>query len=326
MSSAIQINAMANETYKKPSDDELKKTLTTEQYSCTQKDQTETPFHNKYWDNKEDGIYVDVVSGEPLFLSLDKYDSGTGWPSFTKPIEKNNLKLKSDSLLGYERIEVRSKSADSHLGHVFDDGPKDAGGKRFCMNSAALNFIPLNKMSEKGFGNYLFMFASKKHWDIAVLAGGCFWGVEDIFRKENGVAETQVGYTGGKTLNPLYETVHTGATGHAEAVKILFDPAKITYEKLLELFFKLHDPTTKDRQGNDVGTQYRSAIFYQNEKQKLAAEKIKLKVEKSGVWKKPIVTQIEKADAFYTAEEYHQKYLKKNPAGYTCHYIREVSF
>lgn len=317
---------MANETYKKPSDSELKKTLTTEQYSCTQKDQTETPFHNKYWDYKEDGIYVDVVSGEPLFLSLDKYDSGTGWPSFTKPIEKNNLKLKSDSLLGYERIEVRSKSADSHLGHVFDDGPKDAGGKRFCMNSAALNFIPLNKMSEKGYGNYLFMFASKKHWDTAVLAGGCFWGVEDIFRKENGVVETQVGYTGGKTLNPLYETVHTGATGHAEAVKILFDPAKITYEKLLELFFKLHDPTTKDRQGNDVGTQYRSAIFYQNEKQKLAADKMKLKVEKSGAWKKPIVTQIEKADAFYTAEEYHQKYLKKNPAGYTCHYIREVSF
>jgi len=160
--------------------------------------------------------------------------------------------------------------------------------------------------------------------ETAFLAGGCFWGMEDILRKIPGVVETEVGYTGGTTARPTYEDVHTGSTGHAESVRIVFDPAKLSYEELLERwFFRMHDPTTKDRQGNDVGTQYRSAIFYTSEEQRVTAEKVKARVDASGKWKSPIVTVIEKAGPFTPAEAYHQKYLQKNPGGYTCHYLRE---
>lgn len=312
--------------YIKPSKEALQKKLTPEQYQCTQEAGTERPFANAYWNHKEDGIYVDIVSGEPLFSSLDKYDSGTGWPSFTRPIEEGHHKLKKDLSAGTVRTEVRSAIADSHLGHVFDDGPKESGGQRFCMNSAALNFIPYEKMKEKGYGAFLFSFADKKHLEVAVLAGGCFWGVEEILRKELGVIETQVGYTGGKTDLPNYNIVKTGASGHAESVRILFDPKKTSYEKILELFFKLHDPTTVNRQGNDKGTQYRSAIFYSNNKQHEIAEKVKARVEKSGAWKKPIVTELIQGGKFYPAESEHQKYLEKNPQGYTCHFTRDIQF
>lgn len=310
--------------FSKPTKEELKKKLTSEQYSCTQEEGTEKPFHNKYWDNKEDGVYVDIVSGEPLFSSLDKYDSGSGWPSFTKPLEVQSLQLKKDLKLGIERTEVRSLLANSHLGHVFDDGPKDKGGLRYCINSASLNFIPLDKLKENSLGSLLFTFAFKKNWEIATLAGGCFWGVEDILRAQSGVIETTVGYTGGTIDRPNYTNVKTGTTGHAEAVRILFDPKKIKYEDLLLLFFKLHDPTSKNQQGNDIGTQYRSAIFYESEDQKVIAEKILARVQKTGVWKKPLVTEISKASTFWIAEEYHQKYLVKNPGGYTCHFIRDI--
>lgn len=142
------------------SQDELKKMLTPEQYRVTQQEGTETPFNNAYWNNKEAGIYVDVVSGEPLFSSLDKYDSGTGWPSFTKPIEKKNLKTKEDNKLFMTRTEVRSSSGDSHLGHVFDDGPN--GGQRFCINSAAMRFIPVADLEKEGYGEYKSMFDEVK--------------------------------------------------------------------------------------------------------------------------------------------------------------------
>lgn len=144
--------------YQKPSDEELKKRLTEEQYIITQKEGTERPFANKYWDNKEEGIYVDVVSGEPLFSSTDKYDSGTGWPSFTKPIEKARVVEKEDRKLFLPRTEIRSKAGDSHLGHVFNDGPKDKGGMRYCTNSASLLFIPKAKMEKEGYGEYLHLF------------------------------------------------------------------------------------------------------------------------------------------------------------------------
>lgn len=162
--------------------------------------------------------------------------------------------------------------------------------------------------------------------ETAVLAAGCFWGVEQFFRQVPGVTDAKVGYTGGKKANPNYEEVSEGKTGHAEAVQIQFDPTKITYEKILELFFKMHDPTTKDRQGNDKGTQYRSAIFYQDEAQKKVAEKFMAKVEKSKAWKAPLTTELVSAQPFYDAEEYHQKYLIKNPDGYDNHYVRKISF
>jgi peptide-methionine (S)-S-oxide reductase len=168
--------------------------------------------------------------------------------------------------------------------------------------------------------------AKMKKTEIATLAGGCFWGVEELFRIKKGVISTVVGYTGSSLPNPTYDIVKTGTTGHAESLQIEFDPNQISYEELIKFFFTIHDPTTPNRQGNDIGTQYRSAIFYHSEAQKQTAQKVKEIVDKSGVWKRPLVTQIVPAMPFYPAEEYHQKYLKKNPGGYTCHYVRGYKF
>jgi methionine-S-sulfoxide reductase len=162
--------------------------------------------------------------------------------------------------------------------------------------------------------------------ETAIFAAGCFWGVEEYFRKIPGVVETQVGYTGGTLKNPKYEQMHDGKSGHAEAVEIKFDPSKVSYNELLNGFFKMHDPTTKNRQGNDEGSQYRSAVFYENEKQKTEALAFKAKVEASKAWKAPIVTEISEAKIFWKAEDYHQKYLVKNPGGYDNHYVRNISF
>ena len=162
-----------------------------------------------------------------------------------------------------------------------------------------------------------------KKEEIAVLAGGCFWGVEELIRNLPGVIQTTVGYVGGTLEHPTYEHVKKGTTGHAEGIEIVFDPSVVTFEALLRYFFKLHDPTTKNRQGNDIGTQYRSAIFFQDETQRATAEKVKAEVDKSGKWKNPVVTEIVPAATFWSAEEYHQDYLQKNPGGYTCHYLRE---
>ena len=150
----------ATTTWQRPSDAELEKKLTPLQFSVTRRDDTETPFRNEYWDNHQPGIYVDIISGEPLFSSLDKYDSGTGWPSFTKPLEPANITTKTDYKLLYPRIEVRSKMADSHLGHLFDDGPRPAG-LRYCMNSAAMRFVPVSQLAAQGYGKYLPLFQKK---------------------------------------------------------------------------------------------------------------------------------------------------------------------
>ncbi len=304
---------------------DLKVKLTPIQYQCTQENGTEMPFQNTYWNNHEDGIYVDIVSGEPLFSSLDKYDSGSGWPSFDKPLISKNITTKNDFEMGMKRTEVRSSKANSHLGHVFDDGPKTTG-LRYCINSASLKFIPLDHLKKEGLGEYLFSFQEKKHWEVASLSGGCFWGMEDLLRKIPGVIETHVGYTGGNIPNATYEIVKTGTTGHAESVQILFDPKIVTYESILLEFFRMHDPTTKNQQGNDIGSQYRSAIFYANIHQKEIALKVKERVEKSHAYKSPVVTEIVPFDKFYLAEGYHQKYLQNKPDGYTCHFIRPVKF
>jgi peptide methionine sulfoxide reductase msrA/msrB len=332
---------MATTDFKKPSADALKTKLDDLQYKVTQQCGTEPAFRNAYWDNHKPGIYVDVVSGEPLFSSIDKFDSGTGWPSFVKPIAGTEIVEKRDNAYGMERVEARSKKADSHLGHVFPDGPRDRGGMRYCINSASLKFIPVEDMEKAGYGEYLQPFVqaglvktsaqanganaegkSAAKTEVATFAGGCFWGMEEILRKIPGVISTRVGYTGGTTKNPTYKQVCTGLTGHAEAIEITFDPTKTSYEKLLSVFFRMHDPTTLNRQHNDIGTQYRSAIFYNDDEQKKIAEAVKEKFDKSGRFKKPIVTEIIKAGPFYVAEDYHQKYLVHNPGGYNCHYLQ----
>ncbi len=160
----------------------------------------------------------------------------------------------------------------------------------------------------------------------AILAGGCFWGVEELLRTQPGVLDTAVGYTGGTVSSPDYSDVKTGTSGHAEAVRVTFDPSKTSYERLLLYFFSIHDPTTENRQGNDVGTQYRSAIFVLDDAQRSTAERVIEKVNAAGDWKAPITTQVVTATEFHLAEDYHQDYLQKNPGGYTCHYPRDVSF
>ena len=157
----------------------------------------------------------------------------------------------------------------------------------------------------------------------ATLAGGCFWGVEELLRSLPGVVDTSVGYSGGTVPNATYETVKAGRSGHAESIEVKFDDSKIKYEDILRYFFRLHDPTTANRQGNDVGTQYRSAIFVHDDEQREAAERVKKEVDASGKWPRPIVTEIVKASEFWSAENYHQDYLQKNPNGYTCHFLRK---
>jgi len=321
------------EKFVKPSNEELQKKLSPIEYYVTQQNGTERPYTGEYDKHYKPGIYVDVVSGKPLFSSLDKYDSGCGWPAFTRPIEKDSVSEKMDRSHGMIRNEVRSSFADSHLGHVFPDGPKAQGGMRYCINSAALKFVPLAEMEAKGYGEYLGAFEAAGLWPIektaasgeketAIIAGGCFWGMEDILRKIDGVLETEVGYCGGDNKNATYEN----HPGHAEAIKVVFDPAKISFKTLLtDWFFRIHDPTTLNRQGNDVGSSYRSAIFYANEEQKKVAEEAIEEVNKSGRWSKPIVTTVEAVKNWADAEDYHQDYLKKNPGGYTCHWVRPWS-
>jgi len=156
----------------------------------------------------------------------------------------------------------------------------------------------------------------------AILAGGCFWGMQELLREQPGVISTKVGYTGGSLSHAKYEDVRTGRTGHAESIEIAFDPTKTSFEAILRFFFRMHDPTTSNRQGNDIGSQYRSAIFYHDDTQRLVAERVKADVDASHKWPRPIVTEITPAGAFWSAEDYHQDYLQKHPGGYTCHYVR----
>lgn len=312
-------------TYTK--DDSVINELDSLQYSVTQNCGTEPPFDNAFWNNKKVGLYVDVVSGEPLFTSMDKFDSFTGWPSFTKPVEPENIIEHSDNSHGMTRVEVKSKHADSHLGHVFEDGPAEQGGLRYCINSASLRFIPKQELAEQGYEHYIPLFEKVDDIDsfeeTAILAGGCFWGMEELFRQQSGVLKTRVGYTGGHVPNVTYNDIKTGTTGHAEAIEVTFDTRLTSYRELLEFFFMMHDSTTPNRQGNDIGDSYRSAIFCMSSEQAVIASKLIQEIDHAGFLPGKIVTQVVKAVPFYEAEAEHQNYIQRYPNGYTCHWVRQ---
>ncbi len=294
------------------SDEQWRERLAPEQYRILRKQGTERPFCGTLLDNKLEGVYTCAGCGLPLFASNAKFNSGTGWPSFFQPIALENVLEHRDSSHGMTRSEIVCARCDGHLGHVFDDGPRPTG-LRFCLNSESLLFTANEALATLADPAAETLTIDSNDLATVVLAGGCFWCTEAVFEQLLGVRDVESGYAGGTKETATYRQVCNGDTGHAEVIRVTFDPHQITLDQLLDVFFDAHDPTQLNRQGHDVGTQYRSAIFYADEAQRLLAAAKIAALEQSGKFSLPIVTTLEPLTAYYPAEAYHQGYAQLHP-------------
>ena len=275
------------------------KPLTPEERHVIVEKGTEAPFTGRYYDHREEGIYRCRRCGAPLYRSEDKFDAGCGWPSFDDEIS-GAVRRTPDA--DGRRTEITCARCGGHLGHVFTGEGFTPKQTRHCVNSLSLSFEPAA--------------TARKEHETAIFAGGCFWGVEYMLSGIPGVVDIEAGYTGGTTENPSYEEVCGRRTGHAEAVRVVFDPARISYETLARRFFEIHDPTQEDGQGPDLGEQYRSEIFYTTPAQRQTAERLVAELRRKGY---DVVTQVTPAGTFWPAEEYHQRYYERKGTTPYCH-------
>lgn len=276
--------------------EEWHKLLTPEEFRVTRLKGTERAHSSEMCSLFEPGKYACICCGTLLFDANEKFESGTGWPSFTQPVAENAIAYHKDISHGMVRVETICNTCDAHLGHVFPDGPQP-GGLRYCMNAVALKKV---ESSEKK----------------ATFGGGCFWCTEAVFTQLRGVKKVESGYSGGKIANPTYREVCSGLTGHAEVIEVTYNPEEISYADLLRIHLSTHNPTTLNRQGADVGTQYRSVIFFRNKEEKEIAGEIISEIQT--VYDEPVITEITLLDYFYKAEDYHQDYYANNPQEGYC--------
>lgn len=255
---------------------------------------TEAPFTGKYNEHEVKGTYVCKQCGAELYESTDKFKSNCGWPSFDGEIVGAVTRVPDGN-----RTEIVCASCQGHLGHVFEGEQYTDKNIRHCVNSISLDFV-----------------AKDENQEVAIFAGGCFWGVEYFLEQEEGVVSVESGYIGGVIENPTYQQISTGETLHAEAVEVIYDKTKVSYETLARLFFEIHDPTQKDRQGPDVGNQYRSEIYYTQPEHKEIAEKLIKELKAKGF---DVVTAVTPATHFYEAEDYHQDYYRQKGSLPYCH-------
>ncbi len=281
-------------------EEEWQAQLTPAQLQITRQHHTEPAHSGAFCNLFEPALYGCVCCENWLFESREKFESGTGWPSFTQPVTENAVQYRKDSSYGMNRIEVLCNVCDAHLGHIFPDGPMP-GGLRYCINSVALRKVNTTAMQTATFG------------------GGCFWCTEAIFKALDGVESVVSGYSGGTVMNPEYDQVTSGETGHAEVVQIMFDSSVLPYEDLVRIHLHTHNPTTLNRQGADSGTQYRSAIFYHSEEQKAIAEQVL--AEEAAGFDGPIVTEIQPLTHFFKAEAYHQDFFRRNASDPYCNAV-----